>query len=468
MKKKSNRPKPEINIPEENLYLLKWDIPRLTEEAHDDLFASRFAGKFTWVETSVWTPKMCSTLERGIKGGKWFSLIDKVWKFDNLFSAFKQVKANKGAAGIDSISIEKYEQNLVGNLNYLSQQLRENKYQPKAIRRCYITKPGRKKEQRPIGISTVGDRVVQTALRNVIEPIFENEFAESSHGFRPQRSAKEALREVQKSIREGKRHILDADIQGFFDEIDHDILMSKVSQHISDTRILSLIESFLKTEIDDAGTRLKPTKGTPQGTVISPLLANLYLNDLDWQMLEKGYTMIRYADDFVVLCDNAEDTEHALDFIEKWSETHKLKLHPDKTLRKEISTKDGIDFLGYYFISNGRCWISKKSLKKFRDNLRPHLKRCNKHGMTGIIAEINPKLRGYYNYFKQAGINSHNAIDGWVRMRLRSILKRHEKKRGIGRGMYHKRYPNAYFADLGLFSLEESKETELSIWKQKS
>lgn len=466
MKKKSNKPKPELDVPAENLYLLKWEYPRLAEETQGDLFTSRNVSKLTWVETSVWTPKMCSTLERGVKGGKWFSLIDKVWKFDNLLSAFKQVKANKGAAGIDQISIDQYEQNLVGNLTYLSQQLRENKYQPSPIRRCYITKPGRKKEQRPIGISTVRDRVAQTALRNVIEPILENEFAESSHGFRPQRSAKDALREVQKSIRSGKRHLLDADIQGFFDEIDHDILMSKVSHLISDTRILSLIESYLKVEIDDAGTRLKPSKGTPQGTVISPLLANLYLNDLDWQMLEKGLTMIRYADDFVVLCDRAEETNHALSFIENWCETHKLKLHPEKTVRVEVKEKQGIDFLGYHFRSTGKCWISEKSKQRLRANLRPHLKRCNRHGMQGILAQINPKLKGYYNYFKQAGIGSHQGVDGWIRMRLRSILKRHEKKRGIGRGMYHHKYPNAYFTELGLFSLEEAKETELSIWKQ--
>lgn len=462
MKKKSNRLKLEVIPPEEALYLLKWEVPRLAEEIKDLFTVSKTA----WMESSVWTPRMCSTLEKGIKGGKWFSLIDKVWKFDNLLSAFKKVKSNKGAAGVDQISIEAYEQNLVANLKHLSQQLKAEDYKPKAIRRCHISKPGSKQETRPIGISTVRDRVVQTALRNVIEPIFENEFAESSYGFRPQRSAKDALREVKKSIKSGKRHVLDADIKGFFDEIDHDILMAKVAEHISDSRILSLIESFLKVEIDDGGTRVKPSKGAPQGTVISPLLANLYLNELDWQMSEKGIKMIRYADDFVVLCDKPEETEHALIFIEQWCDKHKLALHPEKTVRLEMKNKQGIDFLGYHFRSDARCWISPKSMKRFRDNLRPHLKRCNKHGMKGITKQINPKLKGYYNYFKQAGVGSHQGLDGWVRMRLRSILKRHVKGRGIGRGMYHKKYPNAYFAALGLFSLEEAKLAELSIWKQ--
>lgn len=463
MRKKSNKPKPEVEPPEESLYLLKWEIPRPTEDTLE-LFAH---SKWSWVESCVWTPKMCSTLERGVKGGKWFSLIDKVWKIENLRRAFKSVKANRGAAGIDRQTISAYESNLEENLVYLSKQLKAGQYIPKAIRRCYITKPGRKKEKRPIGISTVRDRIVQTALRNVIEPIFENEFAEDSCGFRPRRSAKDALREVRKSLIEGKRHILDADIQGYFDEIGHDLLMDKVRQYISDSRILHLIESYLKVEIDEKGTRHKPSKGSPQGSVISPLLANLFLNDLDHLMVSQGYRMIRYADDFIVLCDRAEECDHALQLIESWCETHKLTLHPDKTKRIEVRGKQGINFLGYFFIHNGRCWISPKSLQRSRENLIPHLKRCNRHGIRGIIELINPKLRGYYEYFKQAGIASHIKIDGWVRMRLRSIIKRQNKGRGIGRGKMHQEYPNAYFADLGLFSLEESKKFDLSIWRQK-
>jgi len=462
--KKDKRRKPAPNQTKEELlsedvfYLLDWHQPSTAEE---NLNHAKSQGgipnRWEWVEPSVWNAKMLTTLERGVKGGKWFSLIDKVWKMQNLRSAFKRVKANKGTAGIDKQSIKNYESNLEENLQWLSKQLEEGTYQSKPIRRCHIEKPGRKHETRPIGIATVRDRVVQTALRNVIEPILENQFAEKSYGFRPRRSAKDALREVRNSIDQGKCQVLDADIQSFFDEMDHEILIGKISEHISDSRIINLIRMFMEAEIDDAGTRHTPTKGTPQGAVISPILANLYLNELDWLLASEGNEMIRYADDFVVMCDKAQQAEQARDLIEEWCEQNKLNLHPEKTVLTEVTESQGIDFLGYHIRKNGKQWISGKSAKKFRDNIRPLTRRTSGVSLETTIEKLNPKLRGFYEYFKHGNKYGLIALDAWVRMRLRSILRKRVGRKGKGTGLDHHRYPNAYFANLGLFSLEEAK-----------
>jgi RNA-directed DNA polymerase len=449
-------------LPEDVFYLLDWHQPSTAEENPNQTKSQgTVPNRWEWVEPSVWNAKMLTTLERGVKGGKWFSLIDKVWKMQNLRSAFKRVKANKGAAGVDKQSIKNYESNLEANLQWLSKQLEEGTYQSKPIRRCHIEKPGRKHETRPIGIATVRDRVVQTALRNVIEPILENQFAEKSYGFRPRRSAKDALREVRNSIDQGKCQVLDADIQSFFDEMDHEILIGKISEHISDSRIIDLIKMFMEAEIDDAGTRHTPTKGTPQGAVISPMLANLYLNELDWLLASEGNEMIRYADDFVVMCDKAKQAEESRDLIEKWCEENKLKLHPEKTVLTEVTGNQGIDFLGYHLRKNGKQWISKRSAKKFRDNIRPLTRRTNGESLETTIAKLNPKLRGFYEYFKNGNRIGFRELDGWTRMRLRSIKRKRAGRKGKGHGLDHHRYPNVYFAELGLFSLEEAKSLKL-------
>lgn len=473
--KKHKRRKKQPNLikegllPEDAVYLLDWRQPS-TAEGNSDHTKSQgeIPNRWEWVEPSVWSAKMLSTLERGVKGGKWFSLIDKVWKLDNLRSAFKRVKANKGAAGIDKQSIKNYESNLEENLQWLSKQLKEDTYTSKPMRRCHIEKPGRKNETRPIGIATVRDRVVQTALRNVIEPILENQFAEKSYGFRPRRSAKDALRKTRNSLDHGKCHVLDADIQGFFDEMDHEILIRRISELISDKRIIKMIRMFLETEVDDAGTRHIPTKGTPQGAVISPTLANLYLNELDWQLANEGNEMIRYADDFVVMCDKEEQAKKVRTQIEEWCGMNKLELHPEKTVVTEVTAKQGIDFLGYHLRTNGRTWVSKKSMKKYRDNIRPLTRRTSGVSLETTIEKLNPKLRGFYEYFKQGNIGGLKGLDGWTRMRLRSILRKRAGRKGKGRGLDHHRYRNAYFADLGLFSLEEAKNLERRVSKEEN
>ena len=437
----------------EIIHLLEWRDPRPAEEVEP----SPNWGN-GWAEASVGTERMLKTLRKKGKGSKkWHSLMDKVCKVENLRSSFKRVKSNKGAAGIDRQSIEQYEADLEANLRYLSESLRSKTYSPKAIRRCWIPKPGSKNAKRPIGISTVRDRVVQGAIRNVIEPIFENEFAENSYGYRPQRSAKDALRNVRKEINAGKVFVLDADLQGFFDQIDHKKLMELVRELISDKAVLALIEGFLKGEIWDNGERQTPERGTPQGSLISPLLSNLFLTELDKLIAESGQTMIRYADDFVVLCDTAEACEEIEQLITNWCEQRGLTLHPEKTQRIEVNSKEGVTFLGYCLLQQYN-YVSRKSSKSIRRKIQQHVKRTSGCSLQATIEKINPILRGIYQYYKHAEKLDHKRIDTWVRMRLRSILRKRNKLKGRGRGQDHKRWNNAYFEKLGLFSLLSARE----------
>lgn len=237
---------------------------------------------------------MLETLERGVRGGKWFSLIDKVYREDNLRAAFKRVAANKGAAGVDHETVTHYARHLETHIKALGERLKENNYRPAAVKRVYIPKPG-SREKRPLGIPTVEDRVVQAAVRQAIEPIFEHEFLECSFGFRPKRNAKDALRQVSDDLRKGYRYVVDADIKGFFEHISHDILMALIERRITDGRILKLISQFLGQGVMDDGDLWAPEEGTPQGGVISPLLANVYLHEVDAQMAAQGFRMVRYA-----------------------------------------------------------------------------------------------------------------------------------------------------------------------------
>jgi len=252
--------------------------------------------RWEWTEASVWTNRMLTALEQGVKGGKWFSLMDKVYAEENLFWSWSQVAQNDGAAGVDHVSIDAFAKQLVPNLKRLTKTLRENIYQPQDVKRVWIPKPGLK-EQRPLGIPTVRDRVVQTALRNVIEPIFEKDFAEHSYGFRPGRGCKDALRRVDQLMKQGYRYVVDADLKSYFDTIPHDRLMDRIEEKISDGHVLSLIEKFLHQSVLDDCQRWTPEMGSPQGAVISPLLSNIYLNPLDHLMVEQGFEMVRYADD---------------------------------------------------------------------------------------------------------------------------------------------------------------------------
>ena len=406
--------------------------------------------RWAWTEASVWTNRMLTALEQGVKGGKWFSLMDKVLSEENLLWSWVQVAQNKGSAGVDHVTIDAFAQQLSPNLKRLTENLRENTYQPQDVKRVWIPKPG-SKEQRPLGIPTVRDRVVQTALRNVIEPIFERDFAEQSYGFRPGRSCKDALRRVDQLMRNGYRYVVDADLKSYFDTIPHELLMERIREKISDGRVLSLIEMFLKQGVLDGLSRWEPDLGSPQGAVISPLLSNIYLNPLDHQMAVSGYEMVRYADDFVILCRTAEAAQAALALVREWTSENGLTLHPEKTRIVQVD-RGSFDFLGYTFCGELR-WPRKKSLQKLKDTLRHKTKRTNGQSLSCIIAEVNMTLRGWFEYFKHSHKWTFPRLDSWLRMRLRSILRKRAGGKGHGRGRDHHRWKNAFFAKQGLYNL---------------
>ena len=415
--------------------------------------AGEVHARWAWTEPAVWTQRMLTALERGIKGGVWFSLIDKVYSLPNLQSAFARVKANGGAAGCDHQTIAMYEADLETNLCGLSDQMRNGRYRPQRIRRVYIPKPGGR-ERRPLGIPTVRDRIVQTALRNVIEPIFERDFAEHSYGFRPKRGCKDALRRVADLLKAGYTHVVDADLKSYFDTIPHQPLMERIGHKIADGRVLKLIEAFLTQGVLDGLETRTPTSGSPQGAVISPLLSNAYLDPLDHSMAGRNIEMVRYADDFVILCRSAADAREALELVQQWTANAGLTLHPDKT-RIVDANLEGFDFLGYHF-ERGKRWPRDKSIKKFRDAIRAKTPRKHGHSLGVIIANVNWTTRGWFEYFKHSSyLNTFRGLDGWIRRRLRRILlKRHKKHRHNGLGNAHKRWPNAFFAEQGLFSME--------------
>jgi RNA-directed DNA polymerase len=404
-----------------------------------------------WTEPTVWTERMLTALIQGVKGGKWFSLIDKVYPEGTLRAAFGQVAANKGSSGVDHVTTTMFEGRLDDNLKTLSEQLRNGTYRPQAIRRHYIPKPG-SQEKRPLGIPTVRDRVVQTALRMVLEPIFERDFAEHSYGFRPQRGCKDALRRVDELLKDGYCYIVDADLKSYFDTIPHDRLMALVGQKVSDGRILTLIEAFLKQGTLDGLREWTPETGSPQGAVVSPLLSNIYLDPLDHKMAQAGFQMVRYADDFVILCRSPDKAARALAAVQEWTAEAGLMLHPTKT-RIVNATTDSFEFLGYRF-SKGKRFPRAKSMQKLKDTIRAKTKRNNGRCLPAIIKSVNPTLRGWFEYFKHSYKTTFQDVDGWVRGRLRSILRKRQHKRGRGRGSDHQRWPNAYFADLGLYSLK--------------
>ena len=413
--------------------------------------------RWKWVEASVWTTRMLAALEHSVKGGKWFSLIDKVYDLDNLCSAVDKVHSNRGAAGVDRMTVEMFMNDLVTNLERLHRGLQDGTYRPQSIRRGWIPKPG-SKEQRPLGIPTVRDRVVQTALRNVIEPIFERDFADQSYGFRPGRSCRDALRRVECLLKEGYAYVVDADLKSYFDTIPHAPLLNRVKEKISDGRVLELIEAYLNQSILEDLTEWMPEKGTPQGAVISPLLANIYLDPLDRLMSERGIQMIRYADDFVLLCRTREEAQKALRMVEMWTQEAGLTLHPEKTHIVHTAT-EGFDFLGYTF-ANGTKHPRKKSLKKLKDTIRAKTGRSNGHSLDRIVQDVNRTLIGWFNYFQFSHRYAFSTLDSWIRMRLRSILRnRIRGQRGRGRGWDHTRWTNAYFADRGLFSLSDASAT---------
>jgi|SRR5882757_3887586 len=419
-------------------------VPEKAKQAGD------VQAKWSWVEPSVWTERMLTALDEGVKGGKWYSLIDKVSSLRNLRSAFAQVKSNRGSAGVDRVTIGMFEGHLEENLQSLSALLKEGDYRPQAVRRVWIPKPG-SQEKRPLGIPTVRDRVVQSALRNVLEPLFERDFAAQSYGFRPERGTKDALRRVTELLKAGYVHVVDADLQSYYDTIPCQPLLERVRVKVADSKVLDLLEAYLGQEVMESAKHWTPERGTPQGAVISPLLSNIYLDPMDHRMAQQGYEMVRYADDFVILCRSQSEAQRALSEVESWTTAAGLRLHPDKTGIVDATQRGGFDFLGYHF-ERGYRWPAKKSLRKFKDKILVKTKRTSGYSLQQIIKALSRTQKGWFEYFKHAHWTTFRDLDKWIRMRLRSILRRRQGRKGRALGRDHHRWPNAFFAEQGLFS----------------
>jgi RNA-directed DNA polymerase len=392
---------------------------------------------------------LATLLEDKVKGGKWHTLIDKVYRKLNLFCSAEKVLGKKGAAGVDRQTVENFAEHQRQELQHLHQQLRDGSYRPALVRRSWIPKPG-SSEKRPLGIPTVRDRVVQTALVHVIEPILDATFHERSFGFRHGRGCHEALRCVEGLLEAGYVYVVDADLKSYFDTIPKERLLDIVRQKISDRRVLGLVKQFLDQGILEELRSWTPEAGVPQGAVLSPVLSNAYLNPLDHRMAELGYQMVRYADDFVILCRTREEADAALAEVRRWVESNGLTLHPEKTHIMD-SREKSFSFLGYSFRGNLR-FPRAKSHRKFVARIRDLTPRKSGESLEMILRRLNRTTQGWFNYFRHCHWSIFRDYDGMIRRRLRRLLlKRH--RRNPRRLSRTQRWPNAYFAEHGFMSL---------------
>jgi len=376
---------------------------------------------------------------------KYHSLYDKVYAMGNLREAWTRVKENKGAGGVDGESIQQFGKDWERNLAELQRLLKEKRYVPPPVRRHYIPKPDGR--MRPLGIPTVRDRIVQQAVKNILEPIFEPQFKDCSYGFRPGRSAHQAAAKLRAYAAEGYRWVVDADIQGFFDNLDHGLLLQFLRERVVDGSVLKLISAWLTAGVMEAGNVRTVVAGTPQGGVISPLLANIYLDQFDRVMKERGYRVIRYADDFVVMCKLERKAERALEVSKEILEGKlKLTLHPEKT--RIVHIRDGFDFLGFRF--RGRYQGPRaKTLSSFKDRVRQITRRQQGKNLMQVVKALNPVIRGWGNYQRRGNVKTlYGRLDEWIRMRLRAFK---EKKKAVHH--QNRRIPNRWLAKQGLISL---------------
>lgn len=406
-----------------------------------------------WASTEIWTESMLTTLlESKVRGGKWHTLFDKVWKQQNLIQAAYKVIGKRGAAGIDHQQVQQFDEQLMTEINQLQREVKEESYQPLAVKRVEIPKPG-SNETRPLGIPAVRDRVVQTALLQVIEPILDHTFHGKSYGFRHGRGCKEALECVEALLNTGHVYVVDVDLKSYFDTIPKDRLLELVQQKISDGAVLRLIEKYLNQSVMTELATWTPETGVPQGAVLSPLLANAYLNPLDHLMAAEGFEMVRYADDFVILCKSQEEATVALEKIRNWVTQAGLTIHPTKTKIVDFRVEN-FEFLGYSFRDRFR-FPRKKSHDKLMDRICELTPRNSGESLRRIVEKLNMVLHGWFQYFRHCFWNTFDQYDGRIRERLRAILNK-RNRRNRHRQTRQQRWPNQYFFENKLFSLREA------------
>ena len=376
----------------------------------------------------------------------YYTLKDKVAKISNMKVAAKHVLDKGGSAGVDRIDTVEFKENYSVHMRELYREFLEDRYQPKPALRVFIPKSDGR--QRPLGIPTVKDRIAQAAVRGILEPIYEKEFCDCSLGFRKGKSQIDAINKIEEYKEQGYKWVLDADIKGFFDNIDHELLIKFIRQKVTDGWVIEIIKSWLTMGVMKDGEYISTEKGTPQGGVISPLLANIFLYEFDKIMVERGYKLVRFADDFVVMTKSKRKAKRAYEVVKEIiTEKLKLELHPEKTVITNFG--EGFVFLGFEFIAWRYKRPRKKSLEKFKDKVRKVTKRNQPWKVESIIKRLNAKIYGWANYFGHGNVKElFRSLDKWIRMRLRSYM---EKKKAVMN--QNKRIPNSFFRKKGLVSL---------------